>query len=335
MSFASSMKSNLSVHSYKQPISYLSKGLMIGGVVLTILSVAVFATFFFGHYIPITDVQHFLSKIHQIPNMTWYVTAAGSVLGAPALACMISSVVSNKKNIMTDPTQITECRPRTKKSQENLERLSDLEPYLRRSLVLYALKNIDSEDLKKFEHRFDQKIDTLKLERLIKTDLNNPRRIVKLKLDSEKKFSKVNPTDETFNLLPPIIKLTCCQTFQIDFQTILTDIPSFQKNNLKPALKPGSSASDINDENDLVAQITKTKTGYTVVYFYNMPKIINIASRLATNIDFDRPIKFSVSFDLVEEDSKWKAKNTQIILPKDSEVVTTGNRLESKDKEEV
>ncbi len=122
----SSMESDFPVSSVRQPISNLSKDLMIGGVVLTILSAAVLATFFFGHYIPITDVQHFLSKIHQIPNMTWYVTAGGSVLGASALTCMIRSVVSNRKNkknrmtthIITYPTSISTTLP-TRKNKKN------------------------------------------------------------------------------------------------------------------------------------------------------------------------------------------------------------------------
>ncbi len=328
MSSASSMESGPPISIIKQPISNLSKGLMIGGVVLTVLSVAVFATFFFGHYIPITDVQHFLSKIHQIPNMTWYVTAGGSVLGASALACMISSVALDRKQKklkelrnealailypkdLFNSSFIDQVNAGIKKWKNEEESPTDyiartfegdFEEHCKINNKLVTISKARND----FEISF---LDGTKIK--FKNGESSPRKLTKLK-------DKLTGLD--------YVKLACGQTYIIMIDGILNE--HLTQKGLIFQMCEGK------EKNSCRIIIKQNKEKYEVTY-----KIKRKITNYPPDVKVKNPpyaiIEYTVTFDLEKHGSEWTFENMKLILYGDPDVVTTGNSLDTNGKEEV
>lgn len=181
-----------------QSIASLTKGFMIAG---TILATAIFGIYFFGHFIPIHDVQHILNNLHQIPNMTGYVITVGvPVLGTAAFAYMIRSVLLNGKkkenNDLTKMNEEIELLNNLKTLIENLQNSKNFEQNIRITSFLFnKIKNekqqyeekineiitsLSKLDNKKYDSNFEESIlsfvnSTLseeKLNKLLKKNFN-------------------------------------------------------------------------------------------------------------------------------------------------------------------
>lgn len=91
--------------------------MMIAGIALSIVTVAVFAVYFFGHNIQIDAFQDFLDSIHKITNMNWYVGFGGGILGATSIASMISSVPSKVRSKNSSKSVISTFVPNQNRSK--------------------------------------------------------------------------------------------------------------------------------------------------------------------------------------------------------------------------
>jgi len=274
----------------------LPKKIIIASAIVTAISVAILATCFFGHFIPINC----------------YTIGGFSALGALSVASMVGyaamHVKSKKLKVQTSNTKENE--------QIDLGRLSPIEL---RKYILNFFKKISGKG---------QTLQALKLHLETFTDEEQEQLAnvnEQFEADSDRLKLKIKLNEQQFNLAEAGIEqlalikakshlsLACTQRY-------MNKIISFLQSLFNPnfVLK---AKNDINDTDGIIIQINPKK--YKIIYFYKISSVMNSTNLI--EIKFENPIEFVCSFYLAENaNDEWKCENMQI-LP--SKIVKTGDFL--------